>query len=175
MIRRITEKSFNQMILPNIKSSGTVYYFSCNYEKYLTYDKEAFPFYQIVFNSHLDQWGVPNFINAGYFDSSCYWILVPFFDHGGFAAMTCGLCPHYPGKAWITSELRSDHGETMTWSQSDHLTCGLCPHYPGFAWMTSELRSDHGETMTWSLCDHLTCGRNPHRGVAMTSELRSDH
>jgi hypothetical protein len=81
MVRRITEKAFNQMILPNIKSMGTAYYSSYTYEKYLTYDKEAFPFYQVIFNSYLGQWVRPAFAQLGNFDSSCYRILVPSFDH----------------------------------------------------------------------------------------------
>jgi hypothetical protein len=70
----------------------------------------------------------------------------------------------HPGRARMTSELRSDHPgfACMTWSLCDHhggkaaMTCGLRPHHPDEAWMISKRSSDHpGEAwMIWSLCDH---------------------
>jgi hypothetical protein len=48
----------------------------------------------------------------------------------------------HPGEARMTSELRSDHGEAMTWSLCDHhprnprMMWSFCDHHPGKAWMT---------------------------------------
>jgi hypothetical protein len=49
--------------------------------------------------------------------------------------------PDHPGFTWMTSEFRSDHGEAMTWSRSDHhpgrarMTCGLRLHHEKFHYL----------------------------------------